>query len=274
MSGVRTGGGTRLSGAEGHVRPGPAGAWIEPGTQIHDRGLTVRENSEPPSSEDLIDQYLPLARRLAMRYRYTSEPIDDLVQVASMGLVLAAQRYDASRGASFPSFAVPTIVGELRRHIRDHGWSARVPRSVQENVLRIAKAADHLGARLGRSPTPRELAEDTDLDVEAVLEALLATSAYEASSLETSQDATDDRADPIALVGIDDPGYEQVERAADVWPAVRDLPPDERAVIALRFLGDLTQSQIAARIGVSQMQVSRLLRRALDRIHSVTGAAV
>jgi RNA polymerase sigma-B factor len=230
--------------------------------------------STPQSSEDLVTEYLPLARRLALRYRYTSEPIDDLVQVASMGLVLAAQRYDPSRGASFPSFAVPTIVGELRRHIRDHGWSTRVPRSVQENVLRIASAVDDLGASLGRSPTPRELAEAAGLNVEAVLEAMLATSAYEATSLEGSQDPDDERTDPGVIIGVDEPGYAQVERAADLWPAVRELPEDERTVVALRFLGDLTQSQIAARIGVSQMQVSRLLRRALDRIHKTTGAAV
>src|SRR5437016_9067414 len=118
-----------------------------------------------------------------MRYRYTSEPIEDLVQVASMGLVLAAQRYDAERGTSFASFAVPTIVGELRRHIRDHGWAARVPRSIQENVLRVNSAADELSARLGRSPSLRELAAETGLDVETVLEATQATSAYETASL-------------------------------------------------------------------------------------------
>lgn len=226
---------------------------------------------ERPTSDDLINQHLPLARRLAMRYRYTSEPIDDLVQVASMGLVLAAQRYDPERGASFPSFAVPTIVGELRRHIRDHGWSTRVPRSVQENVLRVAAAADDLSARHGRSPTPGELARETGLDVDGVLEAMLATAAYEATSLDSTYDGDDDRSEPAVTVGVDEEGYEQVEQAAVLWPAVRSLPTAERTVVALRFLGDLTQSQIAERIGVSQMQVSRLLRRALDHISESTG---
>ncbi len=229
--------------------------------------------TEPPTSEELIERHLPLARRLAMRYRYTSEPIDDLVQVASMGLVLAAQRYDPERGVSFPSFAVPTIVGELRRHIRDHGWSTRVPRSVQENVLRVASAADDLTARKRRSPTPRELAAETGLDVDGVLEAMLATAAYEATSLDSTYDADDERSEPAVTVGVDEEGYDQVEQAAVLWPAVRQLPVVERRVVALRFLGDLTQSQIAERIGVSQMQVSRLLRRALDHIGEAAGAA-
>ena len=225
-------------------------------------------------AEELVEEYLPLARRLAMRYRYTSEPIEDLVQVASMGLVLAAQRYDAERGTSFASFAVPTIIGELRRHIRDHGWSARVPRSVQENVMKVHAATDELGARIGRSPSPRELAAETDLGVEDVLEATLTTTAYEAASLDHRIDGDDDSPEPPITIGVDDPGYEHVERAVVIWPAVSELPPDERAVVALRFLGDLTQSEIAAMIGVSQMQVSRLLRRALDRIHTATAAAV
>ncbi|MBV9212808.1 MAG: SigB/SigF/SigG family RNA polymerase sigma factor [Actinobacteria bacterium] len=232
----------------------------------------MRDNPQH-SSDELIRSHLPLARRLAMRYRYTSEPIEDLVQVASMGLVLAAKRFDPMRGASFPSFAVPTIVGELRRHIRDHGWSARVPRSVQENILRIAAASDDLSARLGRSPTPRELSDESGLDVTAVLEARLATHAYEAGSLDSTYDSDDERSEPVLAVGVEEPGYDRVERAVILWPAVRELPDEERAVIAMRFLGDLTQSQIAERIGVSQMQVSRLLRRALNRIQAATGPA-
>lgn len=225
--------------------------------------------------DDLIAEHLPLARRLAARYGYTSEPLEDLVQVASTALVLAADRYDPGRGVSFASFAIPTIMGELKRHIRDHGWAARVPRSLQENVLKVTATADELGGRLGRSPSPRELATETGMDVESVLEAMLAASAFESTSLDGHADDGDGRVEPrVAVLGVDEHGYEQVERAVTLWPVVAALPDDERAVIALRFLGDLTQSEIARRIGISQMQVSRLLRRALDRIHTSTGVAV
>ena len=218
------------------------------------------------AADQLVAQYLPLARRLAMRYRYTSEPIEDLVQVASVGLVLAARRYDPERGISFSSFAVPTILGELRRHIRDHCWAVRVPRSVQENALRVGAATREFFGRFGRSPSPREIAAETGLDVEQVLEATIATAAYETASLDQPLDGDRQPSLPPALGSVDEPGYLHIESTAVVWPAVRRLPPAERTVVALRFHADLTQSEIAARIGVSQMQVSRLLRRALDRI--------
>jgi len=235
----------------------------------------VQPSGRSQDRDDLIAEHLPLARRLAARYGYTSEPLEDLVQVAATALVLAADRFDRSRGVTFASFAIPTIMGELKRHIRDHGWAARVPRSLQEDVLRVSAAADELGGRLGRSPSPRELAAETGMDVESVLEAMLAASAFESASLDGHVDDDDGRWDPpAAVLGVDERGYEQVERAVTLWPAVAELPDDERAVVALRFLGDLTQSDIARRIGVSQMQVSRLLRRALDRIHRTTGAAV
>ncbi|HEX8073399.1 MAG TPA: SigB/SigF/SigG family RNA polymerase sigma factor [Thermoleophilaceae bacterium] len=228
----------------------------------------------PPSRDELVHQYLPLARRLAARYRHTSEPLDDLVQVASMGLVLAATRYDPERGTSFSSYAIPTITGELRRHIRDHGWATRVPRGLQENVLRITAASGELSGGLGRSPTPRELADATGLEPSAVIEAMEAASAYEAESLDHRPGGDDEARDSLlATLGTDDPRFQLVEYGVAMRPAMAEMSEQERAVVAMRFIEDLTQTEIATRIGISQMQVSRLLRRALDRLHAATAAA-
>ena len=222
-----------------------------------------------------MHQYLPLARKLARRYRHTNESLEDLTQVASMALVLAAQRYDRSRGTSFSTYAVPTILGELRRHLRDHGWAARVPRGLQENVLRVAAARGDLSGRLSRSPTPRELGAHTGLTEEAVLEAIEAGAAYEAESLDHSPGADDDDEGLSlhAALGADEPGYDLVEYGAAIRPEWRELSDHEQAVVRLRFIEDLTQTEIANRIGVSQMQVSRLLRRSLDRLQQAAKAA-
>ena len=167
-------------------------------------------------------------------------------------------------------------MGELKRHIRDHGWAARVPRSLQENVLKVTATAEELGGRLGRSPSPRELATETGMDVESVLEAMLAASAFESTSLDGHVDDGDGRVEPrVAVLGVDEHGYEQVERAVTLWPMVAALPDDERAVIALRFLGDLTQSEIARRIGIKKPHRRLAHRRAalclglrLNRTHT------
>lgn len=229
----------------------------------------------PTSDRDqLVDDYLPLARRLARRYQRNGEPIDDLVQVASLGLVLAAERFDPSRGTAFASFAVPTIVGELRRHVRDHRWAARVPRSIQENLLRVSAIRDDLIAQLGRAPTSGELADEAGLSSEAVIEATEAAQAFDAGPLDAQTSDDDPNGNlPASILGTEDQRYAQVEDAVTLWPAVADLPQQERVVVALRFFEDLTQAEIAAQIGVSQMQVSRLLRRALDQIHQSTGIA-
>ena len=236
--------------------------------------LQSNSRSSPASPDDLIRQYLPLARRLAARYRHTSEPLDDLVQVASMGIVLAAKRFDPERGASFASYAVPTIVGELRRHIRDHGWATRVPRGLQENVLRITSASADLSGHLGRAPSPSELADATGLDSSAVLEALEAASAYEAESLDHRPGREDEAGESLlATLGREEQGYTLVEYGVAMRPAMAELSSQERLILAMRFVEDLTQSEIAARIGVSQMQVSRILRRALDNLNKATAVA-
>jgi RNA polymerase sigma-B factor len=223
----------------------------------------------PPSSRgDLVREHLPLARSLAARYRRTSESLEDLTQVAYVGLVLAADRYDPAHGNSFSTYAIPTILGELRRHIRDHGWAVRVPRGLQENVLRMSSANDDARARLRRSPTSSEVAAEAGLEHAEVLEARLAMSAFEAESLDRPVDHDDGWGEPlIATVGDTDDAYDLVERRMSIQPGMADLTEQERAVLAMRFVEDITQSEIARRLGVSQMQVSRLLRRALDRLH-------
>jgi RNA polymerase sigma-B factor len=220
----------------------------------------------------LVHKYLPLARGLAARYRHTHVPLEDLVQVASMGLVMAAGRYDDSRGTSFASYAVPTILGELRRHLRDHGWAARVPRGLQEDVMRVTAARSELSGRLGRSPTPAELAEETGMATEAVLAAVEAGGAYEAESFDQTPSSEDDDGRSLhAVLGTEEHGYSLVEYGASVSGVMADLSRHEREAIRLRFIEDLTQSEIASRIGVSQMQVSRLLSRSLARLRDAAG---
>lgn len=220
----------------------------------------------------LVHKYLPLARGLAARYRHTHVPLEDLVQVASMGLVMAAGRFDASRGTSFASYAVPTILGELRRHLRDHGWAARVPRGLQEDVMRVTSARNELAGRLGRSPTPAELATESGMTIEAVLAAVEAGAAYEAESLDHAPTSEDDPGRSLhAVIGQDERGFELVEYGVSVRETMSELSDHERAAIRLRFVDDLTQSEIAQRIGVSQMQVSRLLSRSLARLRDAAG---
>ena len=220
----------------------------------------------------LVVSYLPLARRLAGRYRHARVPSEDLVQVASMALVMAARRYDPSRGTAFASFAVPTILGELRRHLRDHGWAARVPRGLQEDVMRVTAARNSLSGRIGRSPTPAELAEEAGMDVEGVLAAVEAGGAYEADSLDCSATAEDDQERSLhAVIGREEPGYELVEYGVSIRGTLERLSTHEREAVRLRFIEDLTQADIAARLGVSQMQVSRLLRRALVALRDAAG---
>ncbi|MDQ3936506.1 MAG: SigB/SigF/SigG family RNA polymerase sigma factor [Actinomycetota bacterium] len=220
----------------------------------------------------LVHKYLPLARGLAARYKHTHVPLEDLVQVASMGLVMAAGRYDPARGTSFASYAVPTILGELRRHLRDHGWAARVPRGLQEDVMRVTSARNELAGSLGRSPTPAELAAESGMSVEAVLAAIEAGGAYEAESFDHMPSAEDDPGSSLhARIGSEEQGYRLVEYGVSVRETMAELSDEERAAVRLRFVDDLTQSEIATRIGVSQMQVSRLLSRALARLRDAAG---
>jgi RNA polymerase sigma-B factor len=225
--------------------------------------------------DELIRRTLPLARRLAGRYARGSEPIDDLLQVASIGLIKAVDRFDPTLGLAFSSFAVPSILGELKRHFRDHGWAARVPRPLQERVLNVNAAVDEMSGKLGRAPKPREVAAAMGESVEDVLAAMEAATAHVAASLDAP--IGHDGEDSLTYadsVGDLDARLELIEDRTVVDAALRALPERERQVLHLRFAEDLTQSEIAERIGVSQMHVSRLIRRALGRLQTVAAGAI
>jgi RNA polymerase sigma-B factor len=228
---------------------------------------------ERASREALVARYMPLARSLARRYRTSPEPFDDLQQVAALGLLKAIQRFDPERGFPFEAFAVPTILGELRRYFRDSSWAVRVPRKSQERALRVREANKTLLNETGRPPTVRRLAEYLELEVEEVLDALQAIQSYEALSLDAPRPgATDDSDGSLGdVIGKRDHGFELVELNATLQSALRSVPERQRRILHLRFAAGMTQSEIAAEIGVSQMQVSRLLRRSLDQLRDLTG---
>lgn len=228
----------------------------------------ARAGHDADAREELIERYLPLARRLAGRYQRAEEPQEDLVQVASLGLLKAVDRFDSSRNVAFSSYAVPTILGELKRHFRDYTWSVRVPRDLQELALRVDQTITKLSAGGGRAPSVCEIAGTLEVEQERILEAMEAASAYRATSLDaprTTQD--DDGADTLAdALGVREDGFERAEERALLEPLLTGISARERLVLELRFGQDLTQAEIGERIGVSQMQVSRLLRQALARL--------
>jgi RNA polymerase sigma-B factor len=223
---------------------------------------------DPRLREQLVHRYLPLARYAAARYRRGSEPFDDLVQVASLGLLKAIDRYDPAHGAAFSSYALPTMSGELRRHFRDRGWTVRPPRDLQEAALAVEKAIDVLSRALGRSPTVGEIAERLELSEEAVLEAREALTARMSTSLSTPARGgeEDDERSLQARLGTDDDGFAEAERRATLDVLRRSLTAREREIVRLRFEEDLTQAEIGARVGLSQMHVSRLLRTAIEKL--------
>ena len=240
-----------------------------------DRRLLARYHREgdPAARDEVVARFLPLARQLARRYQRGREPLDDLVQVASVGLVKAVDRFDPDRGTAFSSYAVPTILGELKRYFRDAGWAVHVPRGMQERVLDVNAAVARLARQLGRSPTPAEVSEALGIPAEEVLEALEAAVAYEAISLDAPRSADEgDGTHYGEALGGEDERFELIELGAAIGPTLKALPERDRLILHLRFVEDLTQSEIAARIGVSQMHVSRLIRRALTRLRTVADA--
>jgi RNA polymerase sigma-B factor len=218
--------------------------------------------------EALVQRFLPLARQLARRYQRGGELLDDLNQVASLGLLKAIDRFDSDRQTAFSSFAVPTILGELKRHFRDKGWSVRVPRDLQELAVRLDPVSEELARELGRAATPAEIAQRTGTTLEQVLEAREAAGAYRAVSLDRPRDEDDENSDGGLIVGIEDPGFGVAEDAATVERLMRVLSDREREVLRLRFEQDLTQAEIGHRIGVSQMHVSRIIRQAIARLRA------
>jgi RNA polymerase sigma-B factor len=238
-----------------------------------DRRLFERAHAGDPAARDaLVDRFLPLARQLARRYQRGGEQLEDLVQVASLGLLKAIDRFDPERETAFSSFAVPTILGELKRHFRDKGWSVRVPRDLQEMAVKVDRVTDEMSREIGRAPTPGEIAERIGATQEQVLEALEASFAYRAISLDRPRSDDEDEGVSYAdSVGAEDPGFSLAEDAATVDRLMRVLSEREREVLRLRFEEDLTQSEIGARVGVSQMHVSRLIRQSIARLREAAG---
>lgn len=239
------------------------------------RDLFVRwqEDRDAHARDLLVARFMPLARSLARRYDRSSEPFDDLLQVASLGLIKALDRFDVDRGHAFASFAVPTILGELKRYFRDSGWAVHVPRGPQERALKVEEAQQRLTSDRGRPPTVAELGEYLEMTTEDVLEGMAAGHAYDALSLDAPRPS--DSGDAVTYgdsFGEIDPRYALVDADATIAGALRHLPARERLVLQLRFVEDLTQTDIAARVGVSQMQVSRLLRHSLEQLRILTHA--
>jgi RNA polymerase sigma-B factor len=224
--------------------------------------------------EELTARYRPLASGLARRYAYTSETADDLEQVACIGLVAAINRYDPDRGKSLRAFAVPTILGELRRHFRDTGWSVHMPRPLQERSRDVREVTNKMTMELQRSPTPREVAERMQLSVEDVLESRAVRRAYSPDSLDAPPKPGDDDAPRTwdSLHGCEEDGYAKVETHAVLERAVSALPEREQQIIRLRFGAELSQAEIGSALGISQMHVSRLLRRSLERVGAIVSA--
>ena len=221
----------------------------------------------PEDREWLVERYLPLARHVAARYSGGSEPIEDLQQVASLGLVKAIDRFDTSRGVSFSSYAVPTIAGELRRYFRDHTWGLRVPRDVQELAVKMGKVESALQLDLARAPTAAELADRLDCTVEQLLEARDAAGANRMSSLDAPVSSEDEEGASLAdLLGEADQRLDHIEREMTVDAALERLGERERTILRLRFQEELTQAAIGERVGLSQMHVSRLIRQALTTL--------
>jgi RNA polymerase sigma-B factor len=230
-----------------------------------------QQHSDQSARDTLVQRFMPLARSLARRYNRSSEPFEDLLQVASLGLLKALDRFDPQRGHPFGSFAVPTILGEMRRYFRDCGWSVHVPRGDQERALKVRDAQERFASERGRAPTVNQLTEYLELDTEQVINALQAAQAYESLSLDAPQPGAEESLATYGdAVGQEDERYELVELDATVAAALKHVPARERMILRMRFIEDLTQTEIAARVGISQMQVSRLLRRSLDQLRALT----
>jgi RNA polymerase sigma-B factor len=232
------------------------------------------EHGDLQAREQLIEQYMSLVRSLARRYSYRGEQLDDLVQIGSIGLIKAIDRFDINRGVELTTYATPNIIGEIKRHFRDRGWAVRVPRGLQELNVRLSKLIEQLTVQLSRSPTILELAKAAGVDEEDVLEALESGRAYSSLSLSQGSSGSEDGEDldPLESLGEIEHRYEVSEDRAVLAPGFKVLDPRERQILHLRFFEGLTQSQIAQQVGISQMHVSRLIRRALEKIRAEIAA--
>jgi len=236
-----------------------------------DRALFARylDQRDPVDREMLVERFLPLARQLARRYQRPDEPFDDLFQVACLGLVNAIERFDLERDVAFSSYAVPTILGEIKRYFRDRTWSVRVPRDLQDLALKVERAVTALDLELHRKPTVDEIAAKVGAEEEAVLEALEASGAYKATSLQSPWGADEDSGETLGdSIGVEEHGFAAAEDRATIERLMRVITPREREVLWLRFVADLTQAEIGEQVGVSQMQVSRILRQCVSRLRA------
>ncbi|MCW2758204.1 MAG: polymerase, sigma 28 subunit, SigD/FliA/WhiG [Nocardioidaceae bacterium] len=233
--------------------------------ELREEGTTEARRAE--LREALIHLHLPLVDHCARRFRNRGEPFDDLVQVGTIGLLKSVDRFDLERAVEFSTYATPTIIGEIKRHFRDKGWAIRVPRRLQELRMQIGTATAELSQSLGRSPTPREIAGALEVTVEEVMEGLESANAYSTLSLDAGDSSGDDPGPSMLdALGEEDEALENVEIRESIKPLLEQLPAREKQILMLRFFRGMTQSQIAAEIGVSQMHVSRLLSRTLDHL--------
>jgi RNA polymerase sigma-B factor len=238
-------------------------------TRVDDKVLLRRyhEDGDLQAREQLIEQYMSLVRSLARRYSYRGEQLEDLVQIGAIGLIKAIDRFDLERGVELTTYATPNIIGEIKRHFRDKGWSVRVPRGLQELNVQLSRLVEQLTVQLARSPTIPELAKAAGVEEEEVLEALESGRAYTSLSLSVGGGGgDDDDMDPLESLGTEEHQYEVSEDRAVLAPGFKVLDERERMILQLRFFEGLTQSQIAQQVGISQMHVSRLIRRSLEKI--------
>ena len=237
-----------------------------------DRELLRRyhEEGDTGAREELVQRHLPLVRSLARRYAGRGEPLDDIEQVGAIGLIKAIDRFELDREVSLATYATPNVVGEIKRHFRDKGWAIRVPRALQELNAKMSATIDRLTSKLGRSPSIAEIAESLDATPEEVLEAIEVGSAYTTLSL-SGGPGGDDEADPLEAIGEEDEEFERSEDRAALAPALAHLPQRERDILRMRFEDGLPQTHIAERVGLSQMHVSRLIRKSLAAIRDELG---
>ena len=234
---------------------------------LRDEGATA--GSREAARDALVQLHLPLVEHCARRFRNRGEPFEDLVQVGTIGLIKSVDRFDTDRGVEFSTYAIPTILGEIKRYFRDKGWAIRVPRRLQELRMQIGAATAELTQTLGRSPTPRELAEAIGCSVEEIVEGIESSNAYATLSLDASDDGEDGGATTMLdALGVEDAGLENVEIRESIKPLLDQLEVREKKILLLRFFKNMTQSQIAEEIGVSQMHVSRLLNRTLAQLRA------
>jgi RNA polymerase sigma-B factor len=245
-------------------KPHPPQLWFADPDRLHEEYELFEGLTRSPSGRAaVIERFMPLARQLARRYEGGREDLEDLEQVAAIGLIKAIDRFDPERGLAFSSFAFPTILGELKRHFRDRGWAVRVPRPLQERASRVTRLTEELATELGRAPTVAEVAARAGSTHEEVVEALQAAKAHHATSFDQPRRDRDETYD----IAVDDPGFERAEAAADLDHLMQVLGERERLILHLRFREDRLQSQIAEITGVSQMHISRLINRSIERLH-------